>query len=149
MLRLLLSQLMYRLCPVSERLCGPGSPRGMRAVSRSCHGGASKMAPDLRAVSGPGKVWRRTNSSGRRFEVPEFGAICKGHREDAIYPESLSFRSLCAERGRVWARYERCHVGSTRMLIHCYNLGQSSLDKPTKTIDIDIFCHSRTSHACE
>ena len=86
---------MYRLYRVSERLCGPGSPRGMRAVSGSCHGGASKMAPDLRMVSDPAEVWRRTNSSGKRFQVPEFDAICRGPRVDASR-ESSDVMGPCA-----------------------------------------------------
>ena len=89
----------------------------MHEAVGSYHGEASKMAPDPRTVSGLAEVWRRTNSSGRRFRVPEFGAIGRGRREGARYLESLSFRSLCAERGRVWARYERCHVGSTWMFL--------------------------------
>ena len=89
----------------------------MHAVLGSCHGGASKVPPNQRMVSYLGKVWRRTNSSGRRFRVPKFGAISRAPREDDIYLERLSFRSLCAERGLVWARYERCHVRSTRMLL--------------------------------
>ena len=89
----------------------------MHAVQGSCHGGASKMWPNPRTVSGPGEVWRRTSSSGRRFRVLEFDAIGRSSREDYIYLERLSFRSLCAERGLVWARYERCHVGSMRMLL--------------------------------
>ena len=82
-----------------------------------CHGGASKMAPNPRTVSGLGKVWRRTNSSGRRFGIPEFGAIGRGPRGDPEYRERIVLFAVCAERGRVWARYERCHVGSTRMLL--------------------------------
>ena len=35
------------------------------------------MWPNLRTVSDPGKVWRRTNSSGKRFEVPEIDAVSR------------------------------------------------------------------------
>ena len=84
---------------------------------RSCHGGPSKMCSILRMVSDLGKVWRQTNSSWERFRVPEICAICRGHRGDPEYPERTVLFAVCAERGLVWARYERCHVGSTRMLL--------------------------------
>ena len=75
------------------------------------------MAPDLRMVSDPAEVWRRTNSSGKRFQVPEFDAICRGPRVDASR-ESSDVMGLCALSAVVvWAGYERCHVGSTRMLL--------------------------------
>ena len=89
----------------------------MHAVLGSCHGGASKMCSILRMVSDPGKVWRRTNSSGERFGVPEFGAIGRGPRGDLEYPERIVLFAVCEERDLVWAKYERCHVGSTRMLL--------------------------------
>ena len=83
----------------------------------SCHGGASKMWPNPRTVSGLAEVWRRTNSSGRRVRVPELGAICRGPREDPEYRERIVLFAVCEEREMVWAGYERCHVGSTRMLL--------------------------------
>ena len=89
----------------------------MRAVLGSCHDGASKMAPDPWTVSDPGEMWRRTNSSGRAFQVPNIGAISRGPRGDSEYPERIVLFAVCEERKLVWAGHERCHVGSTRMLL--------------------------------
>ena len=119
LLEALLSQLLIRLCVVSERLCGPGSPLGVRAVLGSCDVRASKMAPNPRRVSGLEKVWRRTNSTGRRLGIPEIGAICGDPRGESEYPERIVLFAFCEERRQVWVRYERCHVGSTRMLLEC------------------------------